>query len=137
MSPKETPKSEPKTLVSRLSRSFSALHMIALLATIAGSVLVYRSFKTYEVPVNVPGVERVEAQREYDITPQFNALNAGNSLNIFLENGQRASVRDYNGNFQLDPEDRVTGLPANIDLNTVLQATRNVLGERDYVPGSF
>jgi hypothetical protein len=61
----------------------------------------------YEGPIDVPGVNRVVVRPEY-MSHTIDCLHLdGTTVSVFYEDGSKASVRDYNGNFQVDGKDIV------------------------------
>ncbi|PIN73752.1 hypothetical protein COV20_06045 [Candidatus Woesearchaeota archaeon CG10_big_fil_rev_8_21_14_0_10_45_16] len=76
----------------------------------------------YEGPINVPGVNRVVVSPEY-MSHTIDCLHLdGTTVNVFYEDGSEASVRDYNGNFQIDGKDTVQPSTKK-DLPAILEAT--------------
>ncbi|HLD01062.1 MAG TPA: hypothetical protein VJC39_04920 [Candidatus Nanoarchaeia archaeon] len=133
MKPQEK-KQEPLTTKIKNAAVGLGIGAVILGSAVAFSVLMNKQSQIYNGPVNVPGVERVHVQQVHDACIQFSCLKyAGNNVDVYLANGERALIRDYNGDFQLNGSDTTNGLPADIDANQVLQATRRNAGDLTYI----
>jgi len=84
----------------------------------------------YAGPVPVEGVKRVEVNREHHVGFGFQTITyQGNTVDIELTNGSKVSIRDYDGDFELDPEDSVQGtVPRGIEISDVLEETLKKAG---------
>ncbi len=102
--------------------------------TIAATLWFQNKSKLYQGPLNIAGVERVEARQVHEVCHQFLCLKyAGNVVEMQFTDGSSASVRDYAGDFMVNGNDTIDGkIPANVDVNQVLDETRRKSGDISY-----
>ncbi len=112
----------------------SAVVGTSIVSIILPSLSLRDKSKLYEGPLDIAGVERVEARQVHEVCAQFLCLRyAGNVVEMQFNDGSSASVRDYAGDFMVNGNDTIDGkIPANVDVNQVLDETRRKSGGISY-----
>ena len=103
--------------------------------TVAATLWFQEKTKLYQGPIDIAGVERVEARQVHEVCHQFLCLRyAGNIVEINFTDGNAAKVRDHAGDFRVNDNDTIDGkIQKSVDVNKVLDETRRKSGDITYL----